>query len=89
VEFGLLLLRVVLWALAFASLVCAMRLAVSWAKRRGGGTALTGDLADIIASSGLGSTLNPAEQIAEDKRRLTRNESGSADPEKRQPDEIV
>ena len=52
---------------------------VVWAKRRRTGSEFAGGLPS------LGSALNPAEAVVEEKQRVKRSDEGSGDPEK-QPD---
>lgn len=48
--------------------------AILWAKRRPAG-------AEFVGSLGLGSVLNPAEEVAEERRRVKRSDDGSGDPD--------
>ena len=67
-------------AIAFAALGIGFLLflgcrAVRWAKKRQGGAEFFGE------SLSVGSALNPAEAIVQEKRRVKRSEDGSGDPD--------
>lgn len=52
--------------------------AVLWARTKRGGSESVGGL---IGSMGLGSAINPAEAVVEEKQRVKRSEDGSGDPD--------
>lgn len=58
-----------------AFLLLLFRRAISWAKKRQGGAEFFG------GSFSVGSALNPAEAIVEERRRVKRSEDGSGDPD--------
>jgi hypothetical protein len=55
--------------------------AVLWAKKSTRGAEF---LVDVIGSASVGSALNPAHEIVQEKRRLKRSEAGSGDPDARE-----
>ena len=64
----------------FALLLYLCCRAVRWAKNsRRGADFIVG----VIGSADVGSALNPAHEIVQEKRRLKRSEAGSGDPDKR------
>jgi hypothetical protein len=65
----------------FALLIYLCRRAVLWAKQKRGGAEF---LADLVGSADVGSALNPAHEIVQEKRRLKRSEQGSGDPDERE-----
>ena len=74
-----LLIAIAIAAVVIAFLLLLSGRAISWAKKRRGGAELLG------GSFSIGSALNPAEAVVEERRRVKRSEDDSGDPEKPDP----
>ena len=71
-----LLTVILLVAAGVVLLVVLSSRAVIWAKTRRSGSE------GVMGSIGLGSAINPAEAVAEEKRRVKRSDDGSGDPDR-------
>jgi hypothetical protein len=67
-------LGIVLLVFGIALFVFLASRAVLWARRKHGGSEFAGSL-------GLGSAINPAEALIEERQRVKRSDEGSGDPE--------